>query len=226
MTHKNLMRKLLKRHYTDSNIVLEDCDTKMITEVVNNYSLLEDYSNLKCLDLGGNIGAFAKYAFLNGASSVTSIEPDHRNLDIIERSFKDTDNFVFRSGAIVPKEYEESTVTLYKSNSVNSHSSQSIYKKGRHKEYSVVEAFKFLDIYNSVKPDLLKIDIEGAEYDIMEDVIEAFPDKLFIEFHLTVPTKEKYERFSKLLTEKYNHSTIEPIVYFSRVCGYDCYFSK
>ena len=122
----------------------------------------------------------------------------------------------------------DETVKIYKNNSQKNHCSTSIIKKknNQFKEYDEVRCINFNDLVEIHKPDIIKIDIEGAEYQIIEDVLAYYPDVLFIEMHAGTFDNIVRETI-QLIVDKYPNNIVEPIIIFTdRLIGYDCFFKK
>lgn len=80
---------------------------------------------------------------------------------------------------------------------------QDIVKEGAYKEYEVdvYQLDKYLNYQNLPKPDFIKIDVEGMEYECllgMEDIIKKYKPILFIEIHGADPWR-KEENVKKIV---------------------------
>lgn len=174
--------KLVPAKFPKRNIDLElyiredTTDIKVIKEVLsaNVYEKpkLDFYVQPgdRWLDLGGNIGTFALLVLSRGASVVTC-EPEKDNIAILEKNL--LHNFADVAGKmwqIVP-----SAVTPKRGTSIDLYLCKGDYNKYRHTIYhkrgreSV--KVKNMSIYTLLKKDkfnAIKIDIEGAEIDILE----------------------------------------------------------
>ena len=97
--------------------------------------------------------------------------------------------------------------------------------KSRFNEYDEVKNIQIKKLFDKYKPDIVKIDIESAEYTCIEDILEYFPDVLFIEFH---GGKHKHilHETTDTFIEKYNYHEIEPLVVFQAHTANDCFFKK
>jgi FkbM family methyltransferase len=213
-------KKLKKRFVLELNAV-EDVDRSMIHESILNYDLPEvDYRDKVCLDLGTNIGSFTKIAIERGAKKVQGIECDPRNYQIAAENFKSYPQVEIVHAAVSGSNDE--FLKIYKSNAKSNHSSTSIIKRsGTFKEYDEVRNFHIDQLLTELKPDIVKIDIEGAEYEIIESVIAYKPQVLFVELH---GNHEKANSALRRLTALYEHSRVEEIIIFQKVGGYDCMF--
>lgn len=218
----NLMRK----EYASFLNAELGVDKSMIKESLLNYITDKvDYENKVCLDLGSNLGAFCKIAIDNGAKNVVAIECDTRNYEKVNYNFRNVDNVDVIHAAVSGS--TEKTLQIFKSSAKSNHSSTSIIKRtNRFKQYEVVDNVNFTELVNKVKPDIIKIDIEGAEYGILEDVLAYYPDVLFIEMH--AGTFDSIVRESvQTIVDKYPNNRVEPIVIFTdKLIGYDCFFKK
>ena len=220
-------KRKLKAEYKKFLGAIERVDADMIGESIVNYLIPEvDYTDKVCLDLGANVGGFSKIAMDFGASKVIAVECDPRNYNMLADSFQDSENVELIHGAV--SGLEDDTIKIYKNNSQKNHCSTSIIKKknNQFKEYDEVQNVRFNDLVNEHKPDIVKIDIEGAEYGILEDVLAYYPDVLFIEMH--AGTFDSIVRESlQTIVEKYPNNKVEPIIIFTdKLIGYDCFFKK
>lgn len=198
-------------------------DRDMIKESIRNYITEEvDYNGKKCLDLGSNLGAFSKIAIDGGASSVLAVECDQRNFDKISHNFTDIKEVNAIHAAVSGS--TEKTLKIFKSDAKSNHSSTSILKRGyRFNEYDEVKNLNFTELVKENKPDIIKIDIEGAEYQIIDSIIDYNPDVLFIELH---GSEIKCADALNELTINYPNNKIDAIHVFQKVGGYDCLFYK
>jgi len=218
----------LRTEYKKSLGAEENVDVNMIGESITNYLIAEvDYTNKVCLDLGANIGGFSKIALDFGASKVVAVECDSRNFNMLKNSFKDSENIELIHGAI--SSTDDTHVKLYKGDSKSKHcSTTTVHTNSQFKEYEEVQAVNFNELIKKYSPDIIKIDIEGAEYQILEDVLAYYPDVLFMEFH---SGGKKFRDFMndkvQSLIDKYPINKIEPLhIYHNPYHGYDCFFKK
>ena len=220
-------KRKLKAEYKKFLGATERVVSDMIGESIVNYLIPEvDYTDKVCLDLGANVGGFTKIAMDAGASKVIAVECDPRNYNMMADAFENSENVELIHGAVSAS--EEDTIKIYKNNSQKNHCSTSIIKKknNQFKEYSEVQNIRFNDLVEKYSPDIIKIDIEGAEYQIIEDVLAYYPDVLFIELH--AGTFESIVRETvQLVVDKYPTNRVEPIIIFTdKLIGYDCFFKK
>lgn len=141
-------------------------------------------------DLGGNIGTFALLALSKGCS-VIIYEPEPENLSILEKNLRvngfpecktaPSINFSPRASKIskwadcwkivpaaITVETRTKTANLYLSKGQNKYRHTLYHKRGR--DSIEVPLVSFKNEMAKYKPDGVKIDIEGAEIDILESV--------------------------------------------------------
>lgn len=200
-------------------------DKQMLKESIKNYSDI-DYTNKICLDIGSNIGAFARIAVERGASRVITFECDSRNFDLLVENTKNFPNIINYHCAVTNHNIEK--VQIYKSSAKSNHASTSTFKRTRNfKEYEIVSNLNFSDILDSVgKVDILKIDIEGGEYSLFDDARIWDFNEVFIEFHLNSKTRDLAKTLMSKFRSLFPIYRETPIKYFNSINGYDCYYAK
>ncbi len=143
------------------------------------------------VDVGANIGTFAMYALHRGASKVYAIEPVKRAFDDLNETLK-SDRVVPLQLAIGGSNGELDMYTIPWNDTIASFDRNHIieYSQGEQNIISFpvkTQTFKDFTIENEIeKIDLLKVDIEGAEYmmfDAIDDDTLMNVDRLLLEFH-------------------------------------------
>jgi FkbM family methyltransferase len=150
------------------------------------------------IDCGANIGLsviYMKNSFPN--ATIIAFEPDERNFDLLR---KNIENFGFEQVEIRREAvWIENTILQFASEgSMSSRIDNNI--SGR---TIPVKAIRLKDYLN--KPvDFLKIDIEGAEYQVMNDISSQlhFVKHLFFEYHGTFEQNAELSQLFVLLVEK------------------------
>lgn len=214
-------RLALRKRYVQELGATDRVDKDMISESISNYIKDEiSYEGKVCLDLGTNIGAFVKIALDGGASKVYGVECDLRNYNIVANNFASEIKANVVHAAVSGS--DQDTLTIYKSNAKSNHSSTSILKRNnKFRDYDEVKNYHIDELLREVKPQIIKIDIEGAEYDIIESIIDYKPEVLFIELH---GDQDNARSSIQRLTERYNNNEVSEIIIFGGVGGYDCLF--
>jgi FkbM family methyltransferase len=122
------------------------------------------------IDIGANIGDVSNY-FASKGCTVNSYEPNPSCVDFLKMRFKKIPNVTIFEGAV--SNYD-GHATFF----VTTNSSLSSSLINRNKEYQTTEVqtkvFNITSILMSSasKIKLIKIDIEGAEYDLLEELIK------------------------------------------------------
>ena len=142
------------------------------------------------VDIGAHIGTFSVYAASKSPQGcVYSYEPVVENFDFLKRNIKlnnltnviPINKGVFRSRGQV-KVYSSSSLATY-----------SVYGKGKGTRYVKVIGLKDVFTDNSLKKiDFLKLDCEGAEYEILFNTPKEYIDKInkiVLEYHEGDPIK-------------------------------------
>lgn len=146
------------------------------------------------IDIGANIGAFTMYAELLGAK-VFSYEPDPQNFDILKMNIANNKfNAVLHQKGVYNERgsfelWPGQGASFIVGNKTESPSVKENLESGKVKT-STIETVTLEDVYienKIVYCDILKIDVEGSEYKILEahpDVI-AKAKYITMEFHHT-----------------------------------------
>jgi len=158
------------------------------------------------LDLGANIGMFSLFA-AKKVKKIYSVEPLPETYYNLTQNLKHFSNVETFNNAIFSKGGE----IEFNKNEVSGASS--IFNKQHNFETVSVNAITFQDFISNNNIDrinYLKIDIEGAEFDLFENITEQFLenniDKIFMEVHLM--NDFKLEDITNKI-KKYFHYNIE-----------------
>lgn len=119
-------------------------------------------------DLGGYQGSFAENIYNKFKSTVHIFEPAHDYYHRIVRKFKENDKIHVHHFGI---SNENTELTLYKS-----HDATSIFRNNKTYDEEVCKFVKFEDFMNTVSidtVDLIKLNIEGSEFDVLPDIINS-----------------------------------------------------
>lgn len=220
-----LEKTRLKKKYVKILGAAEGVDDSMIGESITNYLIPEiDYTGAVCLDLGANIGSFTQIALDAGASKVCTVECDARNFEKLQSTFQNDDyvDLIYAAVSGLP----DKTLKIFKSSSQNAHCSTSIENKMKFNEYDEVENIHLKKLLKKYKPDIIKMDIESAEYTLIDTLIDYQPKYLFIELHAGKHRAEMYQVIERLQSI-YPHSNVVPLVIFTdNLIAHDCFFKK
>lgn len=155
------------------------------------------------LDLGGNIGAFAVYASLLGCKQCISYEPDVDNYNLLQTNTRSYSNIIIHQAAVITKSAD--AVRFYKTTGSAKDGYSIIPFRGRVE--SVVPAVSFKSVLEKYKPSTIKMDIEGAEFDLLiENDLPAYVKDIIVEIHFS--KKEFREKYHTLVSRFKNWNVI------------------
>lgn len=147
-----------------------------------NYPLDE---NSIIFDIGGYEGTWSQKMFDKYQSNIYIFEPVKAFYDIIKEKFKNNEKvkiFQFGLGA------KNETIEINLDGDGSSH----IHKKDSTKETIEIKSLvEFIEQNNLDKINLVKINIEAAEFDLLDDVLKNDKAKVFddiqVQFHTFIP---------------------------------------
>jgi len=220
----------------ETNVIVNDCDK--IDDLkfhqndkeelwINIYEMFykDIYQNMfegdinTVIDIGANIGIFTRYCLKKGVKKCYSIEPSIA-YKYLEKNFKGDNRIKCIDAAITGK---SGVANLYIQDNGESLSSLFLDESKKMNEKYITKQVKtysfndFVTKYNIDKIDILKIDVEGSEYEILEhmsdDYLKNNISKSIIEFHFNDGIKlkriiDKLERNGFAIQIK-NQSTTE-----------------
>tara|TARA_Y100001973_G_C5179844_1_gene324176 strand:- start:801 stop:1484 length:684 start_codon:yes stop_codon:yes gene_type:complete len=178
-------------------------DEKTFNEVIVNKTYEKKYfgikENEKWLDLGGNVGAFALTVLSKGAK-VEIYEPDPFSCRMIEKNLK-VNNF---DANIIQKAVvgnHKKKMTMFVGNDMQVWRN-SLYRNWGNQKFSV-DCIHFSEVINN--NHCCKMDIEGAEIDILENM-NIFPKKLVFEWTFQVDKNlNRYRRIVEKMKANYEN---------------------
>lgn len=150
------------------------------------------------IDCGANIGLsilFLKNQFPN--SNILAFEPDEYNFKLLQKNTKELQNVTILKKAIWK---ENGFIDFHDSGSQSSHISPVTSLKANNVKR--IETIRLKDLL--IKPiEFLKIDIEGAEYEVLKDCSQELKmvKNIFIEYHGFFEQMSKLTEIFCLLTE-------------------------
>jgi FkbM family methyltransferase len=163
------------------------------------------------IDCGSNIGMSILYfKKLYPESKLIGFEPDHETFKLLTTNINDNHlgNVELHQVALSNR---ESDVGLYSKRSRSGSLNMSLFKSAEMTEENKVVASRLLNYIKS-EVDLLKIDIEGAEVMIIQDLIDAnklqLIRQLIIEYHPDI-TGKPVESFISLLESRNFYGSCE-----------------
>lgn len=164
-------------------------DDGVAREIRGTYGWME-VAGRRVLDIGGNIGAYARWAIDHGASSVRTIEPEMSNYRCLTENVRlrpdQTGCLVCCSRALVAAEAADSAEIWLSPTGKNPGNTSSVKYRGRVSQGGIPQ-LAFRDLLQQEVPDVLKIDVEGAEYGFLTEPLPEHVRQCTIELHLTRP---------------------------------------
>ncbi len=189
-------------------------DQKVIEEVVkkNAYERKKDKFFLKdapiWLDLGGNIGTFTCKACHSGCEKVITFEPEEDNYQLLLKNIE-KNNFKekvvpIQAGVVAQDGIKELELYVCKGD-YNKYRHTIFKKRGRQSVKIPVQNFK--KVLKKYKPNGIKIDIEGAEIEILESMKpEDWPSSVtHLVFEYTFDVDPSVPRFRKIIENLGQH---------------------
>lgn len=152
------------------------------------------------LDLGGYVGEFAQDIFDRYASEIHVFEPVKSFYETIAKKFKNNDKVT-----AYPYGLSDSDKELFISNSADA--SSVFIKNDDGEQIQLKSIIKFLETKKINAVDLIKINIEGGEYEVLESLLEHDKIKMFknlqIQFHdfIIENARERMENIQKQLAK-------------------------
>ena len=194
-------------------------DVAMWVEVFfdEEYKLPDNFFPKKILDLGANAGFSSLYfALRDKGVSIISIEPDPNNFKLVQKNVASYSNIRTKQTAVASQKGERKFFSLKKNGMGSS------FIKRPSADIIKVSAISIDDLLRELRwqeIDLVKFDIEGAEWEVFENAPLNQIKALIGEYHEDL-TGHSVEDFLKLFSAfKHNKKMIYPkryIIYFFR----------
>jgi FkbM family methyltransferase len=163
------------------------------------YKKLPSMADEVVLDIGAHIGVFAYFANLKKAKQVICVEPDDGNLHMLHKNY--FTNMTIIGAACVHQ--ASGPVKLYQSKKKSS--MHSLIPK-QHRTVAEVPTVNFKQLLQSYSPTVIKIDIEGGEFDLTEDLcnLPDYVKAIAIEMHYlrNEENLDKARRFTSAIEQK------------------------
>jgi FkbM family methyltransferase len=166
-----------------------------------------DLNNLNTvIDIGANVGLFSLYMLQKNCKNVICVEPTKKAFDQLNSVFKDKKNVELHKIAI-HNFNGKSKIKSVQDNSTISGFISEVHPYTHHnmneEEVDVVKMSDFIKNLNVDNIDLIKMDIEGVEYDVIDDMSDdniLKCKKYIIEYHwaLTKNISKIVDRFKNL----------------------------
>jgi len=183
---------------------LETSDEFVIEEIFKRktYNKLNILPQDIVLDIGLNIGAFTILALQKGAV-VHSYEAEEDNFKIAQHNIKINNlenNYTINNKAIIGNDDKVRPFSINVKRNKGAHSL--VAKRGR--DTVNVNCININEVLEKVKPTIIKMDIEGGEYECLK-AVKSFKGvkELILEFHHAhlndIKTRDKYKEIISIL---------------------------
>lgn len=191
--YEEKMQQLSKPEKLDISF-LHEYDYAMYDEVIvqNIYKIDEKLIKDKCvIDIGANNGIFSIFAHSLGAKKVLAVEPVGSTYQQLEQNVKriNSNNIILYKNAMSSKDVKSVKIGITDYHGVNS-----VYTETQ--TFEEVPTISLASLLKECSGNnvILKIDVEGSEYDILMDATNEEMDrveKILIEIHADVHPKYK-----------------------------------
>jgi FkbM family methyltransferase len=177
MITKDQLRAALEHRRPD---VTSDEDWGQLT-VIKEYEHLPIEGKV-LLDVGGNIGAFAIRAAMEGCKRVYTFEPEAENFRLLSHNtYPWAEQVVPMRAALISTDDKEVNLWLTGTNTMGSCSTTEF----RGRTPVVVPAMNFAKVVEDIEPHGIKMDCEGAEWDLLDYLLPACVKDVAAELHFT-----------------------------------------
>lgn len=180
------MTTILRDAKTGLHFRPESYDLEVAKEVSSYRSLLPKDGGV-LLDLGGNIGVVSRWWLKNGGAKAVAVEPEPENLTLLRKNLAEFGD----RAVVIPRAAVDRTsppeLSFYLNAGINKGSHTIRPTRGRTEIR--VKTIPFADLLATYRPDALKIDIEGAEMAIRDEILSlpSSVTRFSLEWHLLAP---------------------------------------
>lgn len=189
---------------TDEKVIPEVLKTNVYQSKKNDFYI---ESNDRWLDLGGNIGTFLLLCLAHQVQFVISFEPEPENFSILKKNVlenfpKEKKHFRLEKKAIGLK---EGSFPLYLcKGDYNKYRHSMLPRKGR--KSIQVKVDPIAEIIEKYKIDCIKMDIEGAEIEILEKIpLKVLKPIKKLVFEYSFDFDKSIPRFLKIIEKLRKH---------------------
>jgi len=195
-------------------LVRDDTSDKFVVQEVigDTYRKLNLRPSDVVLDLGMNIGIFSCLALSKGVKKVVGYEAEHDNYNLAKQNIKNNQFIAGKSEiynlAVIGNNDVIRCLSINKKKNKGAHSLISI--KGRY--HVKVKCININRVIARIKPTIIKMDVEGAEYEILK-AIKSFKGirEIIFEFHhANLNDTKTHDKYFEIITLMKKHfKTVE-----------------
>ena len=175
-------------------------DLFVIKEQKGYKTVFNNHQGGPVLDVGGNIGAFEiEFYPWYSDTQFFAFEPEPENFEILKYHTSEMENVQCFQNAVAK---EEGPIDFYV-NSLKNKGTHTL-RPTRGREKITVSGTPFRDVLANIEPEIIKMDIEGGEWFLMEELMNlpSYVRAIAIELHLNAGhyrTNEAVELHASLI---------------------------
>ena len=167
-------------------------DLGHLIEIYNNKVYGKNFINYNIIDVGMSNGDSTIYFAKYGAKKVVGLEPDKESYDLAQKNIKESNinNKVVLINKALSHEKKETEFIIYdKYPNANSIDEKNMVKLNSSVHKDIVETitlYEIFTLFNGENIDLLKMDCEGCEYEVLNNLDSKIFNKIiriYLEFH-------------------------------------------
>jgi FkbM family methyltransferase len=168
---------------------------KFVVDEIPGYFKCIDVKGQSVVDIGAHYGSFTVQAYKLGARTVDSYEPNPDSFKLLTKNTCKLPGVVVHQVAVVHNNRSEVCLHAHRTYSAAS----TIVKIPRNSPRSwVVPCVNFEKLLEDIRPDVLKLDCEGTEYDLLLNCsLPKCVKQIVMEIHLGI--KKHRERYTQLV---------------------------
>ncbi len=155
-------------------------DSYVVNEISRSYGML-DVKGKTVFDVGANIGAFTVWASNQGASLVVAFEPEPYNFEMLQLNVFELKSYATHKIALTTG--DQVMIDLWLAPSGKNPGNSSITQR-RGRIATKVSTGNFYYMLEQYKPEVIKMDVEGAEFDLLEYGLPEYVKQIAMEVHL------------------------------------------
>lgn len=167
-------------------------DLGHLIEIYNNKIYGKNFINYNIIDVGMSNGDSTIYFAKYGAKKVVGLEPDKESYDLAQKNIKESNinNKVVLINKALSHEKKLTEFIIYdKYPNANSIDEKNMVKLNSSVHKDIVETitlYEIFTLFNGENIDLLKMDCEGCEYEVLNNLDSRIFNKIiriYLEFH-------------------------------------------
>lgn len=223
-----------KDNILSHNIIIELNHNLLETFHTHKNDALDLKNDSVILDLGSSIGIFTAYALeQNPALKSICVEMNYKFHKVCSDTFAHNHNVIPINAAIYKESNSNQTIYSKKDDLYDLGTTiiENLYGKvDMHTEsINTISVDDIIKIYNLDRISLMKVDIEGYEYELIENLSNetlSKIDKIFLEFHEVYDKNKRIETISKLMRNGFRMKVCDKNINFYNDYMFSLFFTK